>query len=93
MLLDKFKVVNNPEDFALYVVRDTGEHRCIQDHEYPLLVRVMLGPSEDVAKVFIMNKNQAREITCEVAQYLKFSETELRMFLHKFSEEEKKETQ
>lgn len=24
MLLDKFKVVNNPEDFAIYVVRDTG---------------------------------------------------------------------
>ncbi|GIY12629.1 ras association domain-containing protein 2, partial [Caerostris extrusa] len=62
MLLDKFKVVNNPEDFALFVVKDTGERRCIQDHEYPLLVRVMLGPSEDVAKIFIMNKYLAMEI-------------------------------
>ncbi|GFY74806.1 ras association domain-containing protein 2 [Trichonephila inaurata madagascariensis] len=93
MLLDKFKVVNNPEDFALYVVRDTGERRIIQDHEYPLLVRAMLGPSEDVAKVFIMNKYLAKEITCEVAQYIKFSDTELKMFLHKFNEEEKKEAQ
>lgn len=91
MLLDKFKVVNSPEDFALYIVRDTGERRCIQDHEYPLLVRVMLGPSEDVAKVFIMNKNQTKEITCEVAQYLNFTDVELRMFLHKFEEEEKRE--
>ncbi|CAL1277122.1 unnamed protein product [Larinioides sclopetarius] len=91
MLLDKFKVVNNPEDFALYVVRDTGERRCIQENEYPLLVRVMLGPSEDVAKVFIMNKYLAKEITCEVAQYLKFSDVELKMFLHKFNEEENKE--
>ncbi|XP_054707208.1 ras association domain-containing protein 2-like [Uloborus diversus] len=91
MLLDKFKVVNNPGDFALYVVRDTGERRCIQEHEYPLLVRVMLGPSEDVAKVFIMNRYQTEEVTCEVAQYIKFSETELKMFLHKFNEEEKRE--
>ncbi|GFT81634.1 ras association domain-containing protein 2 [Nephila pilipes] len=93
LLLDKFKVVNSPGDFALYVVRDTGERRCIQDHEYPLLVRAMLGPSEDVAKVFIMNKYFAKEITCEVAQYLKFSDTELKMFLHKFNQEEKNEAQ
>ncbi|XP_015917110.1 ras association domain-containing protein 2 [Parasteatoda tepidariorum] len=93
MLLDKFKVVNNPSDFALYIVRDTGERRCIQEHEYPLLVRCMLGPSEDVAKVFIMNKYQAKEVTCEVAQYLNFTETELKMFLHKFNEEEKREAQ
>ncbi|KAG8192167.1 hypothetical protein JTE90_027808 [Oedothorax gibbosus] len=91
LLLDKFKVVNNPQDFALFIVRDTGERRCIQENEYPLLVRVMLGPSEDVAKVFIMNKYLAREISPEVAQYIKFSDTELKTFLHKFNEEEKKE--
>ncbi|XP_076327141.1 ras association family member isoform X1 [Tachypleus tridentatus] len=90
MLLDKFKVENSSDDFALFIVRDTGECRQIQDQEYPLLTRVMLGPNEDVAKIFIMNKSQTKEISCEVAQYLNLSEVELKAFIQKFNEEEER---
>ncbi|XP_064458134.1 ras association domain-containing protein 2-like isoform X2 [Ornithodoros turicata] len=90
-LLDKFKVENPPQEFALYVVRDTGERRLMQDDEYPLLVRVMLGADEDVAKIFIMNRGKTNEIPYEVAQYLNFSDVELSAFIQKFHEEEDKE--
>lgn len=92
-LLDKFKVENPPQEFALYVVRDTGERRLMQDDEYPLLVRVMLGPDEDVAKIFIMNRGKTNEIPYEVAQYLNFSDVELTAFINKFHEEEEKEVE
>lgn len=90
-LLDKFKVENSPRDFALYVVRDTGERRLMQDDEFPLLARVMLGPDETVAKLFIMNRENTNEIPYEVAQYLNFSEVELTTFIKKFHEEEDRE--
>lgn len=92
-LLDKFKVENSPQDFALYVVRDTGERRLMQDDEYPLLARVMLGPDEAVAKLFIMNRENTNEIPYEVAQYLNFSEVELTTFIKKFHEEEDREVE
>lgn len=91
MLLDKFRVENNPQDFALFVVRDNGETRRIQDHEYPLLVRVILGPHEDVAKVYIMDRNKTNEISNAVAQYLNFSDAELKAILQRFCEEEQRE--
>lgn len=92
-LLDKFKVENSPQDFALYVVRDNGERRLMQDDEFPLLARVMLGPDEDVAKLFIMNRENTNEIPHEVAQYLNFSEVELLSFIQKFHEEEAREVE
>lgn len=92
-LLDKFKVENSPQDFALYVVRDTGERRLMQDDEFPLLARVMLGPDEAVAKLFIMNRENTNEIPYEVAQYLNFSEVELTTFIKKFHEEEDREVE
>lgn len=91
MLLDKFRVENSPDDFALFVVRDNGETRRIQDHEYPLLVRVILGPHEDVAKLYIMDKNKTNEISSAVAQFLNFSDAELRGIVQRFREEEERE--
>lgn len=92
-LLDKFKVENSPQDFALYVVRDNGERRLMLDDEFPLLARVMLGPDESVAKLFIMNRENTNEIPHEVAQYLNFSEVELLSFIQKFYEEEEREVE
>lgn len=91
LLLDKFRVENKPEDFALFVVRDNGEIRRIKEEEYPLLSRVLLGPHEEVAKVFIMDVKQTAEISNEVAQYLNFQEPELVAILDKFYEEEDRE--
>lgn len=91
LLLDKFRVENKPEDFALFAVRDNGEVRRIKDDEYPLLSRVLLGPHEDVAKVFIMDVKHTTEISNEVAQYLNFQEPELVAILDKFYEEEERE--
>ncbi|RWS26172.1 ras association domain-containing protein 2-like protein [Leptotrombidium deliense] len=92
LLLEKFKVTNKPEDFALFIVYDNGECRRVQDYEYPLLTRVILGPNEDVSRVFIFNKNKV-EVSSEVAQYLNLSNVELQMFLKKFEEEEMKEVE
>lgn len=90
MLLDKFKVTNEAADFAIYVIRDNGECRRLQDQECPLVVRVLLGPSEDVAKVYVMSK-PITDVSAEVAQFINLSEVELRLFLKKFEEEESKE--
>ncbi|KAG1675802.1 Ras association domain-containing protein 2 [Nymphon striatum] len=93
MLLDKFKVENSPKDFALFVVRENGERRFIEADEYPLLTRVMLGPHEEVAKVFIMNKAKTEEISPEVAQYIQLSEPELKAIVDQFFEEEAREVE
>lgn len=92
-LLDKFKVENLPQDFALYIVYDNGECRVMQDDEYPLLYRVMLGPDEHVAKLFIMNREDTTEVPYEVAQYLNFTHVELAAFIKKFNEEEEREVE
>jgi len=89
-LLDKFKVTNKPQEFAMFIVRDNGECKRIGNSEYPLLAKLLLGPNEDAARVFILNKNR-KEVSCEVAQYLNFSNVELQLFLKKFEEEEEKE--
>ncbi|XP_067009207.2 ras association domain-containing protein 4 [Anabrus simplex] len=92
LLLEKYKVDSKPTNFALFVVRDNGEQRRLRDDEYPLLVRVMLGPHEDVAKLFLMDRQNTEEISCEVAQFLNLSITECRAILERYQEEEERET-
>lgn len=53
---------NRPDHFTLFVIRDNGEQRRLKDDEYPLLVRIMLGPHEDVARIFLMDANNTSEI-------------------------------
>ena len=48
-----------------------SERRLIGESEFPLLLRVRLGPREDIAKLFLMDKNKTQEINHDVAQYLK----------------------
>ena len=45
------------------------ECRRLHDNENPLIVRVLLGPNESVAKVFIFNKNKD-EISSEVSHQM-----------------------
>jgi len=91
LMLDKYKVDSQPHNFALFVVRDNGEQRRLQDDEYPLLVRVMLGPHEDVAKLYLMDRNNTDEISSEVAQFLNLSAAELRAILERYAYEEERE--
>ncbi len=71
MMLEKYRVETEPAQFALYVVKESGERRLVGDAEFPLLLRVRLGPREDIAKLFLLDKNRTKEINHEVAQYLK----------------------
>lgn len=67
------------------------EQRRLRDDEYPLLVRVMLGPHEDVAKLFLMDRQNTEEISNEVAQFLNLSIAECRAILERYQEEEERE--
>ena len=45
-LMDKYKIESSPADYALYVVKETGETRLVSPQEFPLVLRVNLGPHE-----------------------------------------------
>lgn len=62
LLLEKYKVESRSENFALYIVRDNGELKRLKDDEYPLIARVMLGPHEDVSRLFLMDSQSTTEI-------------------------------
>jgi len=90
-LLDKYKIESSPGDYALYVVKESGETRLVGPSESPLTLRVNLGPHEEISKLYLMDKHKTTEIPHEVAQYLNFSYAELRSFLNMFYEEEERE--
>jgi len=90
-LLEKYKIESEPGDYALYVIKETGERRLVTENEFPLLLRINLGPHEDIAKIYLMDKQRTEEISHSVAQFIKFSYTELRSFLNMFYEEEERE--
>jgi hypothetical protein len=68
MLLSKFKAENDPLLYGLYVVYDSGAQDPVSEKQCPLMVRLRLGPSEDIAKLYIMEKSDARaaQISAEV---------------------------
>ncbi|XP_050314657.1 ras association domain-containing protein 4 [Anthonomus grandis grandis] len=91
LLLEKYKVESDSSNFALFVVRDNGEQRRLKDDEYPLLTRVLLGPHEDVAKLFLMDSHSTPEVSSEVAQFLNLSLVECRAILNQYYSQEEKE--
>ncbi|XP_063704894.1 uncharacterized protein LOC134834238 isoform X2 [Culicoides brevitarsis] len=91
LLLEKYKVESQAENFALFVIKDNGEQRRIKDDEFPLITRIMLGPYEDVAKIFLMDSKDTLEISNEVAQFLNLSIAELQAIINKFNDEEERE--
>ncbi|CAM5139074.1 unnamed protein product [Natator depressus] len=91
-LLQKFKIENSPQEFALYIIHASGEKKRLKNTDTPLLERLLQGPSEKIAQFFLMDKN-AEEVTSDVAQYLKFHVPLLESFLHKLDEEEEREIQ
>ncbi|XP_064353808.1 ras association domain-containing protein 2 [Dromaius novaehollandiae] len=91
LLLNKFKIENSAEEFALYVVHTSGEKQKLRATDYPLIARVLQGPCEQVARVFLMEKDQVEEVTYDVAQYIKFEMPVLKSFIQKLEEEEDRE--
>lgn len=63
----------------------------MKDEEYPLLVRVLLGPHEDVVRLFLMDSHNTPEVSCEVAQFLNLSVAELRAILNQYYSQEERE--
>lgn len=53
---------SNPKHFALFIVRDNGEQRRLKDDDFPLIQRIMLGPHEDVARLFLTDSQVTAEI-------------------------------
>uniref|UniRef100_A0A8C5DMB8 Ras association domain-containing protein 2 n=1 Tax=Gouania willdenowi TaxID=441366 RepID=A0A8C5DMB8_GOUWI len=93
VLLNKFKIENSPDDFALYLVHASGERAKLKRTDYPLVLRVIQGPCEQVCKVFLMEEDLGEEVTYDVAQYIKFEMPVLKSFITKLKEEEDREVQ
>ncbi|KAM6221555.1 ras association domain-containing protein 6 [Rhynchocyon petersi] len=91
-LLQKFKIENSPQDFALYIVFSTGEQRRLKKTDIPLLQRLLQGPSTKHARIFLMDKDE-EEISSDVAQYINFQFSFLESILQRLKEEEKREIQ
>lgn len=93
MLLAKFKVQDEQSQFGLCVVYDSSFQEPCKMDDFPLKIRLKLGPSEDIAKIFIMETAEAEalQITAEVAEWIKFSLHELDIFDKKYEEELNKE--
>lgn len=62
LLLEKYKVDSPAENFSLFIIRDNGEQKRLKENEYPLITRIMLGPHEDVAKLFLVDAKKTDEI-------------------------------
>ncbi|XP_076174558.1 ras association family member [Ptiloglossa arizonensis] len=91
LMLDKYKVDAKPDNFALFVVRDNGEQRRLREDEYPLEVRVVLGPHENVARLFLVDKLSTPEISSDVAQFLNLSLAECHGILQRYHYEEERQ--
>ncbi|KAM5284326.1 ras association domain-containing protein 6 isoform 1-T3 [Hipposideros larvatus] len=91
-LLQKFKIENSAQDFALYIIFATGEQKRLKKTDIPLLHRLLQGPSKKNARIFLMDKD-TEEISSDVAQYINFHFSLLESILQKLNEEEKREIQ
>uniref|UniRef100_A0A4W4DM20 Ras association domain family member 4a n=1 Tax=Electrophorus electricus TaxID=8005 RepID=A0A4W4DM20_ELEEL len=85
------QVENKTDEFALYVVHESGERTKFKDTEYPLVSRVLHGPCEKIAKIFILERDLGEEVTYDVAQYIKFEMSVLDSFVKRLKEEEERE--
>ncbi|NXQ53332.1 RASF6 protein, partial [Anthoscopus minutus] len=89
-LLRKFKIENSPHEFALYVIHASGEKKQLRSGDVPLLHRLLQGPSEKIAKFFLMD-GDVEEISSDVAQYISFHLPFLETILRRINEEEEQE--
>lgn len=62
LVMDKYKIESKAENFALFIVRDNGEQKKMTNEDFPLLTRVLMGPREDIARLFLMDAGETPEI-------------------------------
>lgn len=67
LLLNKFRVENGPSEFALYIVHESGERTKLKDCEYPLISRILHGPCEKIARMFLMEADLGEEVPHDVS--------------------------
>ncbi|XP_019729627.1 ras association domain-containing protein 6 isoform X2 [Hippocampus comes] len=91
-LLNKFKIENDPQEFALYCVHQSGEKRKMSNKDQPLWERILQGPSDDTMKIFLMDMNE-EEVSNDVAQYLNLELPILEQVLRNLRDEENREIQ
>ncbi|XP_056387208.1 ras association domain-containing protein 4 [Hyla sarda] len=91
LLLRKFRVENSSSEFGLYLVHENGERTRLGDNEFPLICRILHGPCERIAKLFLMETDLGEEVSHDVAQYIKFEMPVLDSFVEKLKEEEERE--
>ncbi|XP_038124169.1 ras association domain-containing protein 6 [Cyprinodon tularosa] len=91
-LLSKFKIENNPQEFALYCVHQSGEKKKLSQRDHPLWERILQGPSENITKIFLMDMHE-EEVSNDVAQYLNLELPILDQVLLQLKEEENREIQ
>ncbi|XP_072514715.1 ras association domain-containing protein 6 isoform X1 [Salminus brasiliensis] len=91
-LLHKFKIENEPSEFALYCIHQSGERRKLGSSDFPLLERFLQGPSESIMRVFLMDTDEA-EVSMDVAQYVNLELPILQRVLLKLQEDENQEIQ
>ncbi|KAG1971020.1 ras association domain-containing protein 6-like [Pimephales promelas] len=91
-LLQKFKIENSPNEFALYCIHQSGEKRRLSSSDLPLWERVLQGPSNRIMKMFLMDADE-QEVSLDVAQYLNLEMPILRVILQKLEEQEHQEEQ
>ncbi|XP_071829857.1 ras association domain-containing protein 4-like isoform X3 [Apostichopus japonicus] len=90
LLLRKFAVENDANEFNLYSVHPSGESHEFKLTDFPLLRRIEMGPDDEgLAKIFIMER-RTEEISLEVAQYLNMQIPVMQAILRKFEEEEER---
>ncbi|KAJ3606017.1 hypothetical protein NHX12_028060 [Muraenolepis orangiensis] len=85
-----YKIENDPQDFALYCLHQTGEKKKLIGRDQPLWERFLHGPSEDIMKVFLMETDE-QEVSNDVAQYLNLELPILEQVLLKITEAENRE--
>uniref|UniRef100_UPI0035901C76 ras association domain-containing protein 4-like isoform X2 n=1 Tax=Myxine glutinosa TaxID=7769 RepID=UPI0035901C76 len=91
LLLQKFRIENPAEEFALYIVRANEERRKMLSHECPLVARILEGPCVQVSCFYITEVERAENISHGVAQYINFELHMLKTILEKLAEEEQRE--
>lgn len=91
-LLNKFKIENDPQEFSLYCVHQSGEKRKLSNKDQPLWERILQGPSDDIMKIFLIDMDE-EEVSNDVAQYLNLELPILEQVLLKLREEENREIQ
>ena len=56
------QVENDPSEFGLFVVHNSGFKEPCKEDSYPLHQRLKLGPNEDIAKILIMEASECQDI-------------------------------